>query len=328
MNVNIKKNIFRISSPLLKHKKKLLVLAAMVAVAIILYNVFSNPKQQAPSLIEKDNATLFLENVMIREYGLFTLLGSKPMLLFDITSKLLETEEELEHEYKAIKDFLEKNKHNPDHASSYAIFYATFPGFEEFKEQSLKSLPKRSFGQRKKIWEQWFREKGCLSNSIYKLTFRKDDGLFINIPNVVYILKKHYSDFVDLTGMTFDPGTILDSIEDAESPFWGQVFKNHYLLGLILGYGQKNAFLFDWKCRHSFSIDTVSIERFRELARLRHRTKAMRKANILVEDLEIPYFVVFDIDDKEMVRYSHEREKIIDFLKDKELVPFVLSQLE
>ncbi len=41
---------------------------------------------------QQDEITIFLENLMIRDGGLYTLLGSKPMTEFDITDTLDKTE--------------------------------------------------------------------------------------------------------------------------------------------------------------------------------------------------------------------------------------------
>lgn len=325
MNININKRPLRIIVPyLLKNKKKWLLFPAILVLALVLLNIFLNHKKQKPLFIKKDNTTFFLENLMIREDGLFTLLGSKPITQFDITGKISETEEEFQREYEELKAIREQHKHDP----TYVYSKIKLPEYEEFKKERLKDLPRMHFAFHKKIWERWLAEKGCLSNSVYKLTFRDSNGLFINVPNTIYILKKHYADFVEITGLPFDVDTILDSIDDQGSIFWQKVFTNRYLCGLILGYGQKNAFLFDWVRRNSLSLDSISLKRFHELSRFRHHAKLMLKANITVEDLEIPYFVTFDIDNEDVERYSREREKIVDFLKDKDLVAFVLDQLK
>ena len=297
----------------------------IVVLTVVLLNIFLNSKKkQEIPVIHKDSITLFLENMMIREDGLFTLLGSKPMTQFDITGTLSETEEELKQEYEEAKAFLEKCKQDPEHFHSDVM---TIPEYKEFREKCLKYKHALRFHQHKKLWENWLHEKGCISNQIYKLTSREDNGLFINIPNAIYILEKYYADFSEITGFKFDVNTILDSIDDNASTFWNMVFKNHYLFGLIMGYGQKNSYLFDWVQQNSLSLNAISLCRFKELSRLNQHINVTRKLNVTVHDLEIPYFASFDIDNEDVERYSREREKIIHFLKDKELIPFILNQL-
>jgi hypothetical protein len=291
---------------------------------VIFLNIFlERIKKQRDARVEKSDITLFLENVMIREDGLFTLLGSKPITQFDIAETLIETEEEILREYEQSKDFLEKCRQDPEHFHSDNM---QLPDYEVYREKCLKNRHALRFIDHKKLWENWLKEKGGISTPLYRLTYRKDQGMLINILNTLFILKKYYSDFSRMTEMEFDIQTILDSINDPESKFWDEVFKNHYLFGLLMGYGQKNAYLFDWISKNRLPLKAISFGRFKEFSRLNQHHELMRKIDVDIYDLEIPYFVSFEIDNEDVERYTREKEKIIAFLKDKDLISFVLSQ--
>ena len=326
MNKIIDKKTLRIRTPLLaNNKKKLFVAAVIVVFALFLINILLNSKKKPElSASSKDDITLFLENLMIREDGLYTLLGSKAMTTFDITETLSETEEDFKRDYENARSFEEKCKSNPEHFHSDAM---TLPDYKVYRERCLKNMHVMRFLHHKNLWENWLHEKGSVSNSIYKLTARGGRGLFVNVPNAISILKKYYADFSEKTGIEFDIDTIIDSIDDLESAFWNEVFKSNYLVGLMMGYGQKNSYLFDWAGKKSLPMNVISLGRFKELSRINQHRNVIGKINVDVHDLEIPYFATFEINSEDVERYSKEREKIIHFLKDKELVPFILTQL-
>jgi hypothetical protein len=272
--------------------------------------------------------TLFIENLMLRDGGLFTLLGSKPMILFNITDDLERTEEEFAKSYREEKERLEKTKQDPGNVN----LNIAIPSYEEFKEKQLRIREANQFCERKKIWEEWVSKRGYISTPTYKLIARGSGdnkcGLFINIVQLHYILNKYRNEFEQIVRVEFDPNTIVDSIGDETDIFWQKVFKNHFLLGLLLGYGEKNAYLFDWVRRNSLPLESIAIHRFPEISRLECHTKGIFKKNVTIADLVIPYFASFEIDDREIERYLNEREKIIHFLKDKDLATFVLECLQ
>lgn len=319
----MKINFFFTKTPKLKRRFSL-----KIFFIFFLFNIFLflNPSSlnacESPELL-----SIFLENLMIRDAGLYTLLGSKPMTLFDITCSVEETEEDIAQSYERTLQYYALSKQNPE---KYPVS-KELPDYEEFKMICLSRRKTHQFLNRKRLWQAWVAEKGTCANLTYILTSRKvrDEpmGLFINIPSTLYILKKYRTEFVELTGIQFDLATILESIEDENSFFWEKVCENHYLLGLLLGYGEKNAYLFDWVRTKSLSLASVSTLRFPELSRLNCYTKQILKRKVSIEELPIPYFVSFEINDEKIECYLKEREKIISFLKDKDFTSFVLRCL-
>jgi len=72
-----------------------------------------------------------------------------------------------------------------------------------------------------------------------------DDGFFVNIAETALVLQENYPAFREVAGFDFDPfGQVLD-FSNPESLFWKKVLKNKMLLGILLGYGKRNAYLFD-----------------------------------------------------------------------------------
>ncbi len=281
--------------------------------------------------IERPNNQIvtFVENLMIREGGFYTLLGSKPMTIFDITCTIEENEEDIARSYENSKLFFEKAKKDPEKSHTNG---ASLPDFEEYRAVCLSRLTTHQFLNKKMLWEVWLKKRGTFSTPAYILTSRRigkgEMGVFLNIPQMLHILKKHQNEFRQETGMEFEISAILDSFEDEYSVFWNKVCGNHYLLGLLLGYGEKNAYLFNWLKTNSLPLSAVSILRFPDLSRLEQTKTPALKKNNPVEDLPIPYFVSFEINDPEIQRYATEKEKIISFLKERDYIAFALDHLK
>ena len=323
MSTEKKETSFFIKFPLLKN---FFSLTTTLIFTNFLFNFFLGSYLYADSSsIQVNYETLFIENLMLRDGGLFTLLGSKPMILFNITDDLERTEEEFIKGYQEEKESLEKAKQEPSNINvNIAI-----PTYKEFKEKQLWLREKNQFRERKKIWEEWVSKRGCISTPIYKLIAREigNDkwGLFINVLQMHYFLNKYHNEFAQIVQVEFDPNTIIDSIGNETNVFWQKVFKNHFLLGLLLGYGEKNAYLFDWIRRNSVPLESIVIHLFPATSRLECHTTEIFKKNVTIADLVIPYFASFEIDDQELERYVKEKKKIVSFISDQELVPFVLK---
>lgn len=301
---------------------------------ILLCNIFFTltASSEFTSSDKEEDIRIFLENLMIRESGLYTLLGSKPMTLFNMTDSVDISEEGLLKSYLELKKFMEKTESDSEpHKAKISL-----PDYETYKNKCFIGYKAFPFFHKKRLWEVWQAAYPHLSTPLYKLFSRrlskeKPDamvGLFINVPQTVHVLRKYRSEFYQFTGMEFDTDKILDTIEDENSIFWDRVLTNHFLLGLLLGYGEKNAYLFDWITKNTLSPQSMSIARFPELSRIEQDVKKTMKKSITIEDLPIPYFVTFEISDETVERYKKEREKIIPFFKDKDFVPCVLRCLK
>ncbi len=249
------------------------------------------------------------------------------MTEFDITDTLDKTEQEIAQSYEELKIFLKEQELKSENQASNC---PTLPTSEEYVKKCNLQREELKFGDRKILWDTWLKTYGTISTPTYKVIAWERDftvGLFIHVPYLIHTLKKYYREFSQITEIQFDVDTILNSIEDKNSVFWKKVFTNHYLHGLLLGYGERNAYLFDWVKKETLPLEFVSILRFPELSRLNNHAKQVLKKKVSTEDLPIPYFVSFEINDEVVERYSKEREKIISFMKDKDLSSFVLKCL-
>lgn len=234
----------------------------------------------------EDDVSIFLKNVMIRERGLYVLLGSKPMSTFSIENGFPESTQEHKH----------------------------------FRHARTK-----------KLWENWVHKEVSLS-SHYKFIARKSpfgdhslEGLFINVPNSEYILKHHYTDFAKLTGQEFSPGEILQDLSNAESLFWTRVFRNHYLSGLLLGFGEKNAYLYDWGEKNHIE---PFVSRPKGMPSLDQISNLYFKSTIYLEDLYLPLFGSSEINDPVVEKYRIERKYILSKLRGKNFTTEMMRRLQ
>lgn len=282
-----------------------------------------------PTLSADDKITQFLENVIIRESGAFTLLGTKPMTEFDVAWSVEEQEEDYEASYQELKLMFKKTQQSP---SQFTCSLTEMPSFSEYKNKCLSNKELYSFLKKKELWENWLANYRSIASANFKLTMREHPyktGILINVPQAIYILKKYHADFVEQTQIEFDLATILDTIDDHKSSFWNSVFTNHYLHGLLLGFGEKNAFIFDYmKKMDSLKTKAFSFQHFAHSSEIYAHGKEMMQPNVSIENLVIPYFVTYDINDDMREKYLREKGKIIDYLKEKNLVDEVLKILK
>lgn len=257
---------------------------------------------------EKTPEVLFLENAMIREKGLYVLLGSKPMSSFYIEDAFSEAAEKSRYE----KYLLEIHAKNSSPTN-----------YEEFKKQH--ALPLRL--HYRELWNKWNDKMQASISPCYRFISRKapfghesDFGLFINVPRTTYILKEHHESFSQITGISFDPFKILDEISDNCSLFWEKAFQSHYLMGLLFGFGEMNAFFFDWGAKHNFFPYSQEID-------IDQQPSVWDKAHVSYFDLKLPLFGVYSINDSSLKNYRKERNYIMKQLKGKNFMKVVMEWL-
>ena len=304
----------------------------IVVLAIITIDVFfKSPKPIAKEQPSKSNTTLFLEHLMIREGGLYTLVGTKPMTEFDIEWSNDLTEEDVQKSYEELKAFLEQaevEKDLPDEERrAYNPNNVTLPSYEEYKNEWERQ--KEMLGA-KELWDLWKHShkkidpKFCIFSR--KAPYGEGHmGLFVNIPSLVYTLHHYRKDFCERTDMEFDPNEVATQIEDETSIFWEKVFQDHFLFGLVFGYGERSSYLFDWEkklFKRLYKRDMfVSSQEERKFIDL------MSKKDVEVSDLLWPVFFHFGVADPMRIYYELEREKIIEYFQDKDFTKTTLEIL-
>ncbi|MCK4935006.1 MAG: hypothetical protein KAR79_05415 [Simkaniaceae bacterium] len=111
-----------------------------------------------------------------------------------------------------------------------------------------------------KYWDIWERVSSKLQMHDYIITKRPgiqnedsrvDTILILNRKEVLYTLEKYYSDFREVFGEDFNPSSIINEVKDPNSFFWNTVLKHHAMLGILLGYGYMNSWIFHWKDRYA-----------------------------------------------------------------------------
>lgn len=261
----------------------------------------------------------FLEHVMIREKGLFTLLGSKPMTEFDVTNGTGLTEEEMFQDFEKAKSYW-VHDHNEE---------ATMPAtYEDF----LKYWRALFYLNNKKHWLIWKEQQVQYLGKRYLMVERPTPfgdgkmGLFVNVPLTTYLLHKHQKEFETTLGFSFDPETILNEIIDPDSVFWTRSFQSHYLFGLLMGYGDQNAFLFSWH-QKAFPHSPLGAY-FDHIPSAEPSTGYVFKKKVSVQDLSLPLFGTFTIYDETREQYRNERKKILEFYIHKDFAQTTLSLLK
>ncbi len=279
---------FVISPPKIKiflHLKKLFFLM------ILIFSSCSKPSS--------DYATMFLENVMIRECGLYVLMGSKPMSTFPIDNGYPETKEE----------FL-----------SYFETYLrnTRKGYDTLENEYLSTV----YLHIKRLWNEWKKGGNNKVGPKYLFVARKNPfgekrlgGLFINIPNTLFTLDKYNETFIQVFGKTFDSAIILEEISNDDSEFWTKVMADHRTQGLLFGYGYRNSYMFSWHEKNGLLPNCKN-------------TKNLLKEKIKLKDLPLPSISTYSIGEEVLEAYSREKKDITRQFKGKDKVSFIMHWLQ
>jgi hypothetical protein len=258
-------------------------------------------------LVPQDEEKVFLENIMIRQSGIYTLLGTKPMTLLDITMDIDVDDDEIKERYTKIKKAAENGRiRNADTLPNYHQFYA------QYKKEAVHLSHLRFPSQ----WSKWLklRAKDVAPQYLFceRRISRGKSGIFVNKPSALFILNRHKEAFVAKTGTDFNPNEKIEQIQNNEDPFWKKVFESHYLLGLLLGYGERNAFMFDWyisrgiRPQYTSSFCTPEVDQ---------RNQLMLKSSISIDEVPVPIFRLFSPSDEKLETYKKERERIVEMYK-------------
>jgi hypothetical protein len=184
----------------------------------------------------------------------------------------------------------------------------------------------------KKLWLEYKKNHVGL-DSKFRIFSRKspfgeeDIGIFVNIPNLVYLLHRYQSEFSKRTQIEYEPSEIVLQLEDDISIFWEKVFQDHFLSGLIYGYGERSSYLYTWSGNH---LTTVHKERrcfFSNDAQLKRVASFIVKSDIKPSDLPLPEFFHFGVSDPMKLGYELEKEKIIKCFQDKDFTSEVMKIL-
>lgn len=180
---------------------------------ILFLAIFTGCARTPPNHSNLKKIETFLNEFLFVEGGVYTLFGDKPV-------------------------------------TEMAIFIGSNEDLIELTpEQSLAATPLDP--SIAKNWETWKHHIAKLPLKTFILHDRScpsDPTLrfysIVNTQAVRDLLHKHKKAFQDITGIDFNEDAIIDEFTSDTSSFWQKAFQDHYLMGLLYGFGEENALYF------------------------------------------------------------------------------------
>jgi len=319
-------NLPNIFSSSLKSKIYLIAIILILIFICFLYKSFHlengyNQNTRVAQIEEKELQKLeeALKHIMIRCYGIYTLIGSKPITQFSVLDPgILDFSKMSEDQIREIYD----------QCSDKVKELTTF---EEFKEPVFLHY------DQEELWNFWYERWKNYTGAKYlfyeidnyiELNGEKKrilEGVFVNVLETAYILKRYYSAFKDAFGRDFDPLEVVYELPNRnESEFWRKI-KGDFFSGLLFGFGEKNAFLF--QLREEDRIPFHGNLLFLDVEEERKKSKSMNKKELSINDLCIPDYVSFSPTDPIRLRYKQEREEILKIYSKKNFLKKTLRYL-
>lgn len=160
--------------------------------------------------------------------------------------------------------------------------------------------------------------------------------VLINKKNLLDVLQNHETTFKQELGDSFTPETFLEYLDKRKVSLAQAIHKNQRLLGIMLGYGESNATLF----QERFDLMKAAIKMKKEnllqdnelIAKLNALESQLGDFSDLEEDAIIPplYFLA-DISHPETIelkrRYEKDRQKIEEMMKQSNFMDKVMQRL-
>jgi hypothetical protein len=173
-------------------------------------------------------------------------------------------------------------------------------------------------------WEKWASWKKKNIKSMFQFSLRptKDPHFFmayiINTEEVIRTLQEYHDLFRKELKMEFDPKSAVLEFEDLSSIFWKKVLSNHYLCGILYGYGERNSYFFSYEMAHKNSFVKKS------------KPSPVNFHDVTMDNIKLPAFTSYSEafeEDPITIKYKKERENIQAYLKDKNFLEEVLKKL-
>ncbi len=245
--------------------------------SFFLFNVFLT----ACSSETENESEAFLRKILLEEGGVYTLLGDKP-----ITDLLIYKggEESISLEGLS-RESLEKIEYGDD---------STFKDWNSWKKFS-KKLNFKNFR---------FVERPCLNDPSYVMY------LLVNIETLKKLLQEYNSLFSNEILKNFNIDQVINELDNPKSIFWNEAFKNHYICGLLHGYGEENSAHF--KRIMSGEIKASFSEKFED--------------SITQDNFPLPIFAVAD-NESMVKKYRQQRSHIQKIYRDKNFLKTTLEFL-
>lgn len=243
--------------------------------SIILSTCFLFKKIISPS--QNPHFRRFIDHVMIRQEGIYTLMGSKPISWIDMS-------------------------YIPPTLQERVDFWVCLS--EECKmKYSVKDIafPKYHAPQILKEWEKI--QNNYLGSNFRIVKDSKNSIFFINLGLFLETSQEHNEIFCRILGEKMSPEKILDHFCDPDSPIGKKIKKNHLLLGLLLGYGLHNSSCFDAMMAEKEVPENLSLWEY--------NPKPLCSLHPKIQDLNLPSFRIYKGGEDSIEKYEAERQDIL-----------------
>lgn len=280
---------FRMGPLLVALLKKILIITSL----FFLSNLY--PAKSSIDVEDREIVELFLKHILIEDTGIYTLVGSKP-----ITS------------FKSVPIFgVEEKKQLYLMQSENLRKYLSFEKYQPSKEDALK------------LWGKWKEVQGKYIGPQFMI---KEDpsfggGFFINVLTTTYIVNKHYEEFKKVLGSDFEPEFLVSQIGDGKDPAWKKIKRSHYLLGLLFGFGEKNANYFEWEQQKKILYPQRKSTSFFPAG------SGIPARELTIQDLDIPSYISYQIIDEQADIYRSERNRCIELFEGKDFCDLAVAIL-
>lgn len=178
-------------------------------------------------------------------------------------------------------------------------------------------------------WENWEKVKSKFHLRRFAF-FKKADAenptqstiYFADLTKIALLLQENYAHFKRETGLDFHPLAESLALEKG-SEFWNKAFESPALVGLLLGYGMKNSFCFQWKyCNLPSTHEKFADSILFQFSDQPHSGKAT------FDKLPLPIFASFAEGEDEVVeRYKRERKLIQETYDEKDFLTLTIQKL-
>ncbi|MDN3507155.1 MAG: hypothetical protein P0S96_08000 [Simkaniaceae bacterium] len=243
----------------------------------------------------------FFNDLLFKEGGVYTLLGSKPV-----------TEVVLYH--YTDEEMAELQKH------------LTPEELENCYVDDQYDLPKNW-----ERWEKYSSDKPLKRHLLFRSHYSEDGKssyvYFVDIVKTALLLQDNYDLFAREVGFVFNPLEVVLEMPSKTSAFWEKVRESRnatLLWGLLFGYGKENASLFSWKY---LSKSEKTSNFVKHLPCTYSNPPPVGKVELTIENLLLPSFVSFTLEDKVLDKYIKERKEIQLIYKQNDLLTYTLQQL-
>lgn len=254
-------------------------------------------KLEQLSFEEKENLTTFFNEFLFNHAGAYTLFGNcksvtiEPLLHYDF------------EDFRKIDEYIKNH-----------------PKLKVIKvERKLEET-----------WKDWKKlsDKFEIKNYILtELKFSEKESLliFLNIKNTIKVLEQYYDDFKRVTKEDFNPIDVISRIKNKDDDFWKKIFKNHALVGILLGYGYDNASLFNLFMTN----DDLYLKNLHQNSKPSEDSRKKSKYYINNIPFRLPIFVCLNKkqSDELIKKYSDERKKILKLYKNKDFLSVTIEKL-